>query len=369
MVKALKKFNSWELIGDKRVSVLGGAEPRPKKLTATRLGAVLGYNQWKTPFQAWCEICRVAELPFTANKFTVFGNVVEEKMNEFSKEFISPNLKRPVDIFGSQVERMYDYYKDDSVFGGMWDALVHNRNGECIGVVEYKSSSRPQDWMSGAPLFYRAQALLYAWKEGVEDYWVVCTFPEQSDYPEECNDNGEITFKWEKEYEVTTDNTRIFHYKVSDGLDSRNVQEIFNTARAWYEDTVLGNLSPVFDKKKDKEYLEIMRTSRVEIPTDLEHLSKQVADLDDRISDIRTRHGIADLEAELKELKDKVLKKALKEACEEGRTKIETNEWCYSKSKDTKKVNEKLLKDDGLFEKYQEIEPGGWRLTRNKKEG
>ena len=31
---------------------------RPKKVTGTRFAAIMGLNQWTTPFNAWCAITR-----------------------------------------------------------------------------------------------------------------------------------------------------------------------------------------------------------------------------------------------------------------------------------------------------------------------
>ena len=31
---------------------------RPKKITGTRLAAIMGLNKWTTPFNAWCAITR-----------------------------------------------------------------------------------------------------------------------------------------------------------------------------------------------------------------------------------------------------------------------------------------------------------------------
>lgn len=352
---AKKQFNKWEKVGGNRVSVLGGPEPKPKKLTATRMAGVLGYNPWKTDFQMWCEICRVAEPLFEGNKFTEFGKVVEPKLHAFCLEYISPHLKRPHDIFGARANNMYDFYASDPIYGGMWDDLVENRKGERVGIVEYKSSSRPQDWEDGAPANYRIQALQYAWKEKMDDYWVVCTFPEPDDY-----DNPH-------DYVVTEENTVIFKYTVSEGFDGHSADELFQQGADWWETHVAGNLSPEYDEKKDKEYLDLMRTSMVELPSDINGLSKQVAALDDKLAALKVKHKIAELEKELKELKDKVLKTQLKEIAEkDGKTAIETDEWRYAKSKDGVKIDEAAMKTDGVYEKYAVAKSGSWTLTRKK---
>lgn len=348
-----KKFNKWEYVGENRVSVLGG-EPKPKKLTATRMGAVLGLNQWKTPFQAWCEIMRVAEPPFEGNKFTEFGKIVEPMLHEFCLDYISPKLQRPRDVYGDKTDYIYDYYPDDPIYGGMWDDRVPNRKGSIVGIVEYKSSSRPQDWVEEPPPYYRAQALQYAYKEGVDDYWLVCTFPSPEDY-----DNPE-------DYVVSDENTRIWAFKTSEEFAGMDTETVFATGADWWEVHVVGNLSPAFDEKLDKEYLDIMRTNVVELPNDVAGLSKKIASLDDKIAALYAKSGIKQLESERKDLVDKVFKAELEKLLEDNMTIIETEEYAYKQSKPSTEIDKAAMKKDGVLEKYTKEKPGSWRLTRKK---
>ena len=75
----MARTSNWIAFDDSHVAV-DKINGKPKKITGTRLGAVLNLNTWKTPFQAWCEITRVAEPPFEGNKYTEAGKAIEPKL-------------------------------------------------------------------------------------------------------------------------------------------------------------------------------------------------------------------------------------------------------------------------------------------------
>lgn len=180
---AKRPFNKVEKVGN-RFSVLGGAESNPMKLTATRMSGVLGYDDWNTPFMRWCEICRVAKEPFTENEYTLTGKIAEERLHKFCLDYISPHLIRPEDVFPGAQKRVFDFYPNEPVFGGMWDDIVENSKGERIGVVEYKTTkvSNAYKWDGEPPANYMLQALTYGYLEGLEHVWLVVGFLEPEDY-------------------------------------------------------------------------------------------------------------------------------------------------------------------------------------------
>lgn len=370
----MAKFNKWEKVG-KRVSVLGGPIANPKKITATRLGAVCGLNRWKTPFQAWCEITRVAEPPFEGNKYTLTGQVVEPRLNEFSKEFISPNLKTPEEYYDKPLGFVWDFFPDQPVFGGKWDALVTNRKGDKnIGIVEYKTTSRAQDWLVSPPDYYAIQALAYGAWEGLDDVWLVPAFLEQDDYVDPADYPGlkgaALLEAADKDctFQPSEENTRIFPMNVATyKVAGKTIHEWLEYADAWHERHVEGNVSPEFDEKADKEYLDLMRTSEVEIPKDLDSISAKVATLDDSIKNLKESSGLNDMEKELKELKDKVLKAQMRSLADaDGSTAIETKEWRLAQGKGRETIDKAAMKEDGVLEKYTTVSEGSWTLTRKK---
>ena len=56
---------------------------KPKKITGTRFAAILGLNQWSTPFEAWCAITRTWERPFEDTIYTFAGKVIEPKQADY----------------------------------------------------------------------------------------------------------------------------------------------------------------------------------------------------------------------------------------------------------------------------------------------
>ena len=99
---------------------------RPKKITGTRFAAILGLNQWTTPFEAWCAITRTYEKPFEDTIYTIAGKTIEPKQAGFMKEkHFWRNLITPTDMFGADYfQKTYgDFFPENAHLGGMWDFL------------------------------------------------------------------------------------------------------------------------------------------------------------------------------------------------------------------------------------------------------
>ncbi len=326
-----------------------------RKYTATRLSSILGCNHWKSDFGVWCEIMRVAEVPFEDNQYTIAGKVIEPKQVAFAAEYISPFIDSPSKHYGKPDDKLgWDFFPNDDPFGGKWDALVKNRKGDILGVYEAKTTSRPQDWENGVPDNYAAQALMYGFLLGVDDVWVGVSFLKPEDY-----DNPEA-------FECNEENTRFYPIKVSDGLGGVEFNQLMDNAKRWWDTYVMGNMSPIFDKKKDKEYLDIMKASVVELPSDVSALSVSVANLEDKLTALKKSSGVDALEKELKTAKDKQLKVLLESLVEPGRGSVETNEWLYKQDAPSLKIDTKKMEEDGILEQYQTTKEGSWRLTRKK---
>lgn len=369
----MAKFNDWCMASEPNtVSVTGGAEKNPKKITMTRLGSVLGLNHWKTPFQSWCEICRVAELPFKGNKYTEAGQVIEPKAIEYSKTVISPNIKDPDEYYGKNMSCVWDFYKNEPIFGGKWDGIVISRQGKDIGIVEIKTTSRAQDWIDGVPPHYAIQALGYAALSGLSTAWVVVCFLEPDDY-----DNPEA-------FICTDDNTRVFELDVDTyTFDGYNIRQCMAIASEWWSNHVLGNQSPAYDVKKDKEFLDIMRTAdtnfdKVSAPDNnkpieelnISELAAKATELFDFITEIQTEHLIPQYEADLKVVTT-ALKKALDAQLSGSyKTKITCPGWVYAQNKTKLSFDtESYLRDNAIEledSPYAIEKPGSWVLKRKK---
>ena len=99
---------------------------RPKKCTGTRFAAIMGLNAWTTPFNAWCAITRTYEEPFEDTIYTLAGKAIEPKQAEYMKEkYFWKKLVTPTDVYGEDYFKKTwgDFFKDEPIFGGMWDYL------------------------------------------------------------------------------------------------------------------------------------------------------------------------------------------------------------------------------------------------------
>lgn len=144
---------------------------RPKKLTATRFATILGLNPWSTPFEVWCEITRTYQKPFEDTIYTVAGKTIEPKQAEYMKNtYFMSNLVTPTDIYGENYfqKTFGDFFSDTPVLGGMWDYLLHGKDGKPVTVLEMKTSKRVEDWAEDIPEYYALQAALYAFLLGVD---------------------------------------------------------------------------------------------------------------------------------------------------------------------------------------------------------
>ena len=73
-----------------------------KKVTGTHFPTVLGFDPWKTQFEAWCRCTRTYEIPFTGNKYTNAGEMIEPKVFEFVRTSLGfgKKLVTPEDVYG-----------------------------------------------------------------------------------------------------------------------------------------------------------------------------------------------------------------------------------------------------------------------------
>ena len=72
---------------------------KPKKCTGTRFAAIMGLNQWTTPFNAWCAITRTYEEPFVDTIYTLAGKAIEPKQAEYMKgKYFWKHLVTPTDL-------------------------------------------------------------------------------------------------------------------------------------------------------------------------------------------------------------------------------------------------------------------------------
>lgn len=266
---------------------------KPKKITGTRLAAILGYNKWSTPFEAWCEITRTYKKPLEGSIYTEAGKVIEPKITEYLSRRYFMDLKTPEDVYGEDFYKKTfgDFYGHIKVFGGMWDAL-----GEDY-IVEIKTTKRAEDWMNEPPLNYMLQGALYAWLSGYDEVLMVCAFLEDEDYAHPEN------------FEPRLNNMYLHRFKISERFPSFE-DDVILPATLWWHEHVEKGISPEWDEKKDAEILKALRTNVVEDTGDddrpLSDLVQEYELVCDDIKRLRERYGIEQFEKLAKDLSDQI---------------------------------------------------------------
>lgn len=314
---------------------------RPKKLTATRFATVLGLNPWSTPFEVWCEITRTYQKPFEETIYTAAGKTIEPKQAQFMKKsYFMTNIVTPTDIYGENYfNRTYgDFFKDEPIFGGMWDYLLFNENKKPVTVLEMKTTKRAEDWAKDIPEYYALQAALYAYLLGVDDVIMVASFLSDKDYKDPA------------QFIPSAKNTITVPFKVSERYPE--FKKLVKKAEKWWKDHVETGISPAFDEKADAEILKELRTNTLNPESDIEALLREGEELKAEID--RLSAPIEPLEKRLKVVTDIIKQHALAQF-RDGDKKVsirgEKYEWNVSRS-ETSEIDKDGLKADGLLAKY-----------------
>ena len=314
---------------------------RPKKLTATRFATVLGLNPWSTLFEVWCEITRTYQKPFEDTIYTVAGKTIEPKQAQYMKKsYFMTNIVTPTDIYGEDYfSRTYgDFFKDEPIFGGMWDYLLYDENGKPVTVLEMKTTKRAEDWAKDIPEYYALQAALYAYLLGVDDVIMVASFLADKDYKDPAH------------FVPSAKNTITVPFKVSERYPE--FKKLVKKAEKWWKDHVETGISPAYDEKADAEILKELRTNTLNPESDIEALLKEGEELKTEID--RLSAPIEPLEKRLKIVTDIIKQHALAQF-RDGDKKVsirgEKYEWNVSRS-ETSEIDKDGLKADGLLDKY-----------------
>lgn len=325
---------------------------RPKKLTATRFATVLGLNPWSTPFEIWCEVTRTYQKPFEDTIYTIAGKTIEPKQAQYMKDaYFMNNLVTPTDIYGADYfkKTFGDFFHEVPVFGGMWDYLLHDKNGKPTTVLEMKTSKRVEDWAEDIPEYYALQAALYAYLLGVDDVIMVASFLDPGDYDHPEN------------FVCSSANTITRPFKVSERYPDFEKRYV-KPAMKWWKDHVDTGLSPEYDEKKDAEILQALRTNNLSPETDMAALVKEAEELKAQIDKVQAT--IAEDEKRYKKLVDMIKQFAISQFCD-GDKKVSISGTAYTwevSRTSTTKINKDAMKADGMLEKYTTTEDS-YRIT------
>lgn len=354
----------WKYSEDKKSIVLDKKPSRFKYLTGTRFASALNLNPYSTPFQIWCECTRLITPPFEETIYTKAGRTIEPKQREYiSKKF--PNIVSPEEYFGDVFEQVrWNFFKDeDKPFAGCWDAVSTKDNKRDIAmVVEFKTASDPSKWQNNQiPIYYELQGALYAKLLGLDRVLFVASFLDKLDYAHPENFVPDET------------NTVMIVKKLNDmiiQLDGQlyTVDEMFEKAKEFWNTYVATGISPEFDEVKDKEYLDIIRTSKPINDNSLEDLCDTAKSLIEEIETLKDKFGINEKEKQLKAIESSI-KDGLMNSLQNGETKASCKQYSLSGTT-TYKFNEKQFKEDhpNTYEKYLDTSVT-YRLSKSKDKG
>ena len=325
-----------------------------KKITGTRFGSILEVNPWSTPLEMWCAITKTYEKPFEDTKYTLAGKAIEPKQAEYISNSYGFDLKSPSDVYGENYFNTThgDFFPSDPIFGGMWDYLAVDENGEIEAVLEMKTTKRVEDWQNDIPEYYALQAALYAYLLGVDNVIMVASFLKDKDY------------EHPEKFEPSIENTITRPFKVSNKYP--NFEELVGRATKWWNEYVNNGVSPDYDEKRDADILKVLRTNSISPETDIQKLVAEGEQL-------KIELDAAKSETEEKEKRLKTINGLIKDyAAENLRLGDKTVElvgshykWVLTKTDREKVVvDEDALKDDALWDKYTKIvNESSMRLT------
>lgn len=324
---------------------------RPKKITGTRFGAILGLNRWCSPFKAWCEITRTWQEPFVDTKYTRAGKIIEPKQAQYLHEaYAMPNIFSPQDRFGEDFFKKThgDFFPQEPIFGGMWDYIVMNIRGRPKLVLEMKTTKRAEDWQNDIPEYYAMQAALYAHLLHLDDVAMVCSFLKEEDY-----DHPE-------EFVPSLENTVVVPFKVSKRYPE--FDDIIARAETFWRDHVLTGISPDYDERRDAEILKALRTNDTVITEDASELLEDIDNVKRQL-DLKRAEAVG-LENLMKRLSER-LREYAKTKFREGDDRVtlrgENYVWTLARSPSTV-IDRDALQRDGLLDKYSRTEET-YRLT------
>lgn len=338
---------------------------RPKKITGTHFASVLGINPFASPFEVWCRCTRTYEKPFEGNEYTKAGQIIEPKVFDFLRKSMGfgDRVVTPEDVYGQDhFKKTYgDFYPKTPIFGGMWDALIRDENGNVEYVVEIKtvqvdgrSGSLEQRWKDGeAPHYQALQAALYAYLLGVDKVLMVAVTLERG--------KGDYEHPEQVVPSYANGNVYTDEFRISERYP--NFSLYIEQATAWWNAYVLGGISPDFDEKRDAEILKALRTNEVKPEDTISQTVTEVERLTREIEQIQAT--IAEKEKTLKALTEQIKKYALSQF-RDGDTKVSIRgqrcEFVLTRS-DSTELDRTALEADGLLQKYT-ISKTNYRLTR-----
>ncbi|MXR06049.1 MAGa7180 family putative nuclease [Mesomycoplasma flocculare] len=208
-----------------------------KKIGGTLIGEVLGLDNFSSPFRAFVKISKL-DMPILDRKYIDAGIAIEPLVIKA----ISEKLKMEIETFPAE-KFNYDYFKEDSVIGGVPDGFIAKTNT----IIEIKTTGVKnfQKWGKkgeNLPQKYIKQAQLYSFLKKADKFAIVATFLEDLDYIDPSN--------------FPIENRHIKAYSFN--VNSQQVLDDITKIKEWYDyHTKLGT-SPKFSAVIDAQILEYL---------------------------------------------------------------------------------------------------------------
>ena len=333
---------------------------RPKRITGTRLAAILGLNHWNSPFKTWCEITKVYDEPFVDTKYTRAGKIIEPKQAEYMRTaYAFDNLVTPTDVWGEDffTKTYGNFFPEQPVFGGMWDYLLTDSEGNVEAVLEMKTTQRAEDWANDQiPPYYQLQAALYAYLLHVDRVIMVCTVLDPQDYDDPDN------------VVLTCDNTFVRPFNVSEAYPDGGFKKYLDEAIRWWNQHVITGISPDYDEQTDADILKVLRTTHVTPDTSLQDLIEEGEALQAQIEEAEAQ--LKEPNKRLKAIKETIrarLKESMPPTADYAEISGSKYVWKLS-CVQGETVDTDALEADGLFDKYCKPTTT-YRMTLKKREG
>lgn len=348
----------WKYSEDRKRIILDTPPKQLLRISGHRMATVLGLNHFATPFQAWAEITKLLKAPFEENKYLIMGRVAEPKIIDYVRDKF-PNVMSMEEYYGNAIDdyRYNNFKYDSKIFGGMFDFVCTKNDKKTITLIgEIKTSGKPELFQNNnIPQEYLLQAALYAKLKGLDKVLFVISIVNEEDY-------------MHPEMFVPTDeNTTLIVKKLDDlffEIDGEycGIDDCMRKAEEFWNNYVLTGISPEFDEKLDKDYLDIIRASKPSNDNDLSTLCLEGIRLAREINELKTTSGLSVKEKELK-----TIEKAIKEVM------INSNLDCCEGY--TLKRNSKQVFDEERFSKEHPKSYEGYlidkievKLSKNIKE-
>ena len=330
----------WKYSDDRKRIILTEPPKQKLRITGHRFASVLGLNQYQSPFGSWCEITKLVKLPFEDNKYTIAGKTIEPKLINVVREKF-PNCMSIEEYYGNSIEkyRWNNFVDDSNIFGGVMDAVATKNDLKTIlAVVECKTSSKPYLWENNqVPIEYLLQGCEYSYLKKLDRVIFICAFLQEADY------------NHPEKFVPTEENTILVVKKIKDvriempNGDLISFEEAIAYCEDWWHKYIETGISPEFDEELDKEYLDIIRTSKPQNDNDLDNLCISAKLLEDEINDIINKNELDKKQKELKTLKDGIKEKMM-DMLSNGETNVS-----YRQYKITGSISNKF--DDKKFKK------------------